>query len=98
MRSRDSSALHPDFKILWKVSIFQRMAYQLNFSIALRHDATDKSVISFHSMRFRFNGSSRSRACITVPVLVLVAGETRSISFNQKFRVFRLTTPRSYRS
>ena len=33
-RSFDSSALQPDFRILWKVSIFQRMAYQVSF---LRH-------------------------------------------------------------
>jgi hypothetical protein len=27
VRSFDDSALHPDFKILWNVSIFHRMAY-----------------------------------------------------------------------
>ncbi len=31
VRSFESSALQPDFKILWKVSIFQRMAYQDSF-------------------------------------------------------------------
>lgn len=51
VRSRDSSALQPDFRILWKVSIFQRMACQLSFSIASRRDATGKSVISFHLMQ-----------------------------------------------
>lgn len=66
VRSRDSSALHPDFRILWKVAIFQRIAYQLSFSIASRRDATDKSVMSFHSMGFRFAGAARSLACMTV--------------------------------
>lgn len=66
VRSRDSSALHPDFRILWNVSIFQRMAYQSSFSIASRRDETGRSVINFHSMGFRFAGASRSRAWITV--------------------------------
>ena len=34
VRSLDSSALQPDLRILWKTSIFQRMAYQSIFSIA----------------------------------------------------------------
>src|ERR1700737_2933902 len=32
--SFDSSALQPDFKILWNTSIFHRMAYHSSFSIA----------------------------------------------------------------
>ena len=34
VRSRASSARQPDFRILWKTSIFQRSAYQRSFSIA----------------------------------------------------------------
>ena len=34
VRSFTSSALQPDFSILWKVSIFQRIAYQFSFSMA----------------------------------------------------------------
>lgn len=34
VRSLDASALQPDFNILWNVSIFQRIAYQLSFSMA----------------------------------------------------------------
>ena len=34
VRSFESSARQPLFKILWKTSIFQRIAYQLIFSIA----------------------------------------------------------------
>src|SRR5438309_420872 len=37
--SRASSALQPDFSILWKVSIFQRRPYQRSFAIADMHDA-----------------------------------------------------------
>lgn len=43
----DSSALHPDFKILWNISIFQRIAYHSIFSIASDSDLTGKLVNSF---------------------------------------------------
>jgi hypothetical protein len=49
VRSFDSSALQPDFIILWNVSIFQRSAYQFSFSIASTRVRTGKSVIS-HSL------------------------------------------------
>jgi hypothetical protein len=42
VRSCDSSALQPDFKILWNVSIFHRIAYQFTFSIASLRDCTSK--------------------------------------------------------
>lgn len=34
VRSLESSARQPDLRILWKTSIFQRMAYQSIFSTA----------------------------------------------------------------
>lgn len=34
VRSLESSARQPDFKILWNVSIFQRIAYQSSFWMA----------------------------------------------------------------
>ncbi|CAB3773851.1 hypothetical protein LMG29542_07469 [Paraburkholderia humisilvae] len=66
VRSRDSSALQPDFRILWKVSIFQRIAYQSSFSIASARERTGRLVISVLSMRARPGGGSRSCACRTV--------------------------------
>ena len=60
--SRTSSALKPDFRILWKVSIFQRMAYQLSFSIASSRDRMGRSVISFQSILSLPFGASRSVA------------------------------------
>ena len=62
VRSCDSSALQPDFRILWNVSIFQRIAYQSIFSIASRREFTGRSVSSFHSIRGRPTGSPRSSA------------------------------------
>ncbi len=47
VRSLDSSALQPDFRILWKVSIFHRMAYQWSFSMASSREHTGKLVMSF---------------------------------------------------
>ena len=60
VRSFDSSALQPDFTILWNNSIFQRNAYHWIFSIASAGDSTLRSVISFHVVL--------SRAWITVSV------------------------------
>ena len=40
LRSLDSSALHPDLRILWNTSIFHRIAYQLSFSMAALSDLT----------------------------------------------------------
>jgi hypothetical protein len=60
--SRTSSALKPDFKILWKVSIFQRIAYQSSFSIASLRDRTGRSVTSFQSILSLPFGASRSVA------------------------------------
>ena len=65
-RRRDSSARQPDFRILWKVSTFQRIAYQRIFSIASWRDRTGRSVRSFHSIGFRPRGGFRSVACRTV--------------------------------
>ncbi|SAL32141.1 hypothetical protein AWB69_02768 [Caballeronia udeis] len=48
VRNFDSS-VSPDFRILWKVSIFQRIAYQSSFSMASARDLIDRSVINFHS-------------------------------------------------
>lgn len=53
VRSLDSSALQAELRILWKISIFQRMAYHSSFSIASARDLTGRSVISLHSMRAR---------------------------------------------
>jgi len=50
VRRRESSARQPDFRILWNVSIFQRMAYQWSFSMASARERTGKLVISFQSM------------------------------------------------
>ena len=57
--SFDSSALQPDFSILWKTSIFHRIAYHSSFSMASRRDRTGKSVINFHSIFFLFLGVPR---------------------------------------
>src|SRR3954470_17130257 len=46
-RSLEASALQPDFRILWNVSIFQRIAYQASFSNASLRDRTERFVISF---------------------------------------------------
>jgi hypothetical protein len=48
VRNLDSSALHPDLRNLWNISIFQRKAYQSSFSTASARDLTGRSVISFH--------------------------------------------------
>ena len=47
--SRACSARQSDFRILWKTSIFQRMAYQHSFSTASSWLSTGRSVISFQS-------------------------------------------------
>ncbi len=65
MRNFTSSALQPDLSILWKVSIFQRMAYQLSFSMASLRDLIGRSVISRQSIGWRSLGGSRSVAAIT---------------------------------
>jgi len=64
-RRRDSSVRQPDFRILWKVSIFQRIAYQRIFSTASRRERTGRSVRSFHSIGLRPRGGFRSVACST---------------------------------
>lgn len=66
VRSFDCSTLQPDFRILWKSSIFQRIAYHFSFSAASARLRTGKSVRCFHSIRSRFFGVSRSVAWITV--------------------------------
>ena len=62
VRSFDSSALQPDLRILWKTSIFQRMAYQSIFSIAAARVRTGRSVISFQSIGLRPLSFPRSLA------------------------------------
>src|ERR1700741_425840 len=66
VRSFASSALQPDFKTLWNISIFHRMAYQLIFSMASARERIGRSVMSFHSILLRFFGALRSMACSTV--------------------------------
>lgn len=66
VRSCESSALQPDFRILWKVSIFQRIAYQSIFSTASALERTGRLVMSFHCRGARPEGASRSCACSTV--------------------------------
>src|ERR1700733_15062100 len=61
-----SSALHPDLRILWKVSIFHLCEYHSNFSIASRQERTGRLVSSFHSILSRSFGSSISVAWIAV--------------------------------
>src|SRR4030095_15776955 len=68
VRSRDCSALQPDFKILWNVSIFQRDAYHSSFSMACKGEETGKSVRSFQSMESRSCGVPSSQAWMTVRV------------------------------
>jgi hypothetical protein len=58
--SFDSSALQPDFRILWKVSIFHRMEYQTSFSTASWREHTGRSVSSFQSILSRPCGLPRS--------------------------------------
>jgi hypothetical protein len=62
----DSSALHPDFKTLWNVSIFQRIAYHSIFSIASDSDLTGKLVNSFQKILSLPSGTDVSVAWITV--------------------------------
>jgi len=64
----DSSARQPDFRILWKVSIFQRMAYHCSLSMASCRLRTGKSVMSFQSIGATPLGGRRSQACNTVNV------------------------------
>src|SRR5205807_7593059 len=59
-RSLEASALQPDFRILWNVSIFQRIAYQASFSNASLRDRTERFVISFQSIFARSFGLVRS--------------------------------------
>ena len=66
VRSRESSARHPDFITLWNISIFHRSAYQSNFSIASALHATGRLVTSFHRIGSRPSGVPRSVAWITV--------------------------------
>src|SRR4051812_44888327 len=47
VRSLDSSALQPDLRILWKVSIFHRSAYHWSFSMAATRESTGRLVMSF---------------------------------------------------
>ena len=62
VRSLASSALQPDFRILWKTSIFHRRAYQRSFSAASAGEPTGRSVISFQSILGRPIGSWHSLA------------------------------------
>jgi len=62
----DSSALHPDFKTLWNISIFQRIAYHSIFSIASDSDLTGKLVNSFQKILSLPSGTDVSVAWITV--------------------------------
>ena len=66
--SRASSALQPDFRILWNTSIFHHRAYQRSLSTAARFAVTGRSVTSLQSIRGRSAGSSDSRACRNVRV------------------------------
>jgi hypothetical protein len=52
-------------RILWKTSIFHRMAYHSSFSTAARPEFTDTSVISFQLIFFRFRGVAASSAWTT---------------------------------
>src|SRR3954449_405344 len=61
-RSLDASALQPDFRILWNVSIFHRIAYQVSFSSASLRDRIGRFVISFQSIFSRPVGFLRSWA------------------------------------
>jgi hypothetical protein len=47
VRSFEASALQPDFRILWKTSIFHRSEYHLSFSTVSLRDVTDRFVINF---------------------------------------------------
>ena len=49
-RSFEASARQPDFRILWNVSIFQRMAYHASFSTASLRERMGRFVISFQSI------------------------------------------------
>lgn len=66
VRSRDVSTLQPDFRTLWKTSIFHRRAYHCSFSIASSRERTGRSVSSFQLIRARPFGVPRSSAWITV--------------------------------
>src|SRR3712207_8092642 len=65
-RRRDSSVRQPDFRILWKVSIFHRVACRPIFSTASRRERTGRSVRSFHSIGLRPRGGGRSVTGSTV--------------------------------
>lgn len=52
----------PDFRVLWNVSIFQRIAYQESFSGASLRDGTGKFVTSFQSIFSLLLGVFRSCA------------------------------------
>jgi len=66
VRNFASPTRQPYFKILWKTSAFQRIAYHLIFSTASAQLATGRSVSNFHSMRFRPLGALGSTAWMTV--------------------------------
>lgn len=66
--SRAASTRQPDFRTLWKTTIFQRSAYQCSFSIAASQVKTGKSVTSFQSIAGRSAGAVCSLAWITMSV------------------------------
>src|SRR6185437_9172252 len=66
VRSLESSPRHPDFRILWKTSIFQLMPYQMIFSTISERVRAGRSVSSFQSVGLRPFGAPRSVEWITV--------------------------------
>ena len=66
VRNLASSARQPDFKTLWKTSIFQRMAYHRIFSTACSKLCTSKSVRSLQTIGLRPDGALISVARITL--------------------------------
>src|SRR5262249_9173555 len=73
--SLDSSALQPDFTILWNTSSFHRNAYHSSFSIASLRDWTGKSVSSFQSILFLYFGLARSTACQSQSWILLLLAD-----------------------
>jgi hypothetical protein len=66
VRCFDCLARQLIFRMLWKVSIFLRCAYQFGFSVACRRDVIGRSARSLRSVQSRSRGLPRSVACRAV--------------------------------
>ena len=92
VRSLDRSAWQPDFRILWKTSIFLRHAYHSSFSMASAREWIGRLVMSLHAIGSRPRGFPRSTAWSTVRAS---AGVRRPLSAGGKISILRQVSSRT---